>query len=97
MTWPRDAVAALGAGDADDAILTRTSETLEPIYDEFLEQTRAADSLNIDETGWYLSGEPRTLWGAFSKQTAVLRIAPDRGKQRLHGLSERLLSVDQTC
>jgi hypothetical protein len=26
------------------------------------------------------------LWGAFSKQTAVLRIAPDRGKQHLHGL-----------
>src|SRR5205814_8818129 len=40
----------------------------------------------IDETGWYLSGELRTLWGAFSKRTAVLRIAPDRGKQHLHGL-----------
>jgi transposase len=69
-----------------DAILTRTAETLEPVYDELLEQTRAASALNIDETGWYLSGEPRTLWGAFSKQTAVLRIAPDRGKQHLHGL-----------
>jgi transposase len=30
--------------------------------------------------------QPRTLWGAFSKRTAVLRIAPDRGKQHLHGL-----------
>ncbi len=69
-----------------DAILTRTAETLEPVYDELLEQTRTAGALNIDETGWYLSGEPRTLWGAFSKQTAVLRIAPDRGKQHLHGL-----------
>jgi transposase len=69
-----------------DAILARTAETLEPVYDELLEQTRAAGALNIDETGWYLSGEPRTLWGAFSKQTAVLRIAPDRGKQHLHGL-----------
>ena len=56
------------------------------IYDGLLEQTRAASALNIDETGWYLSGEPRTLWGAFSKQTAVLRIAPDRGKKHLHGL-----------
>jgi hypothetical protein len=46
-----------------------------------LEQTRAAGALNVDETGWYLSGESRTLWGAFGKQTAVLRIAPDRGKQ----------------
>jgi transposase len=69
-----------------DAILTRTAETLEPGYGKLLEQTRAAGALNVDETGWYLSGEPRTLWGAFSKQTAVLRIAPDRGKQHLHGL-----------
>jgi len=59
-----------------DAILTRTAETLEPVYDELLERTRAAGALNIDETGWYLSGEPRTLWGAFSKQTALLRVAP---------------------
>ena len=56
-----------------DAILTRTAETLEPVYDELLEQTRAAGALNVDETGWYLSGEARTLWGAFSKQTTVLR------------------------
>jgi transposase len=69
-----------------DAILSRTAETLEPVYNELLEQTRAAAALNIDETGWCLSGEPRTLWGAFSKQTAVLRIAPDRGKQHLHGI-----------
>jgi len=69
-----------------DAILSRTAETLEPVYDHLLERTRTAGALNIDETGWYLSGEPRTLWGAFSKCTAVLRIAPDRGKQHLHGL-----------
>jgi transposase len=69
-----------------DAILSRTAETLEPVYKELLERTRAAGALNIDETGWYLSGEARTLWGAFSKRTAVLRIAPDRGKQHLHGL-----------
>jgi Transposase IS66 family len=75
------------AGGTIDAILSRTAETLGPVYEELLEQTRTAGALNIDETGWYLSGEPRTLWGAFSKQTAVLRIAPDRGKQHLHGES----------
>jgi transposase len=69
-----------------DAILSRTAETLEPVYEELLEQTGASGALNIDETGWYLGGEPRTLRGAFSKQTAVLRIAPDRGKQHLYGL-----------
>lgn len=69
-----------------EAILSRTAETLEPVYEELLAQTRAAGALNVDETGWYLSGEPRTLWGAFGKRSAVLRIAPDRGKQHLHGL-----------
>jgi transposase len=55
---------------------------------------RAAGALNVDETGWYLGGESRTLWGAFSKRTAVLRIAPDRGKQHLHGLiGERFAGV----
>ncbi len=33
-----------------DAILTRTAETLAPVYEELLEQTRAASALNIDET-----------------------------------------------
>ena len=46
-----------------DAILSRTGETLEPVYQALLEQTRAAGALNIDETGWYLAGELRTLWG----------------------------------
>jgi len=32
------------------------------------------------------AGELRTLWGAFSKRTAVLRIAPTRGKEHLHAL-----------
>jgi transposase len=72
-----------------DAILTRAAETLEPVYDELLEQTRTAGALNVDETGWYMSGESRTLWGAFSKRTAVLRIAPDRGKAHLHGVDRR--------
>jgi transposase len=69
-----------------DAILSRTAETLAPVYEDLLGQTRAASALNIDETGWYLGGEPRTLWGAFGKRAAVLRIASDRGKQHLHGL-----------
>ena len=34
-----------------DAILTRTGETLVPVYDELLERTHAAGALNVDETG----------------------------------------------
>jgi transposase len=80
-----EAILARTAGTIE-AILARTAGTLEPVYDELLKRTRTAGALNIDETGWYLGGEPRTLWGAFGKETAVLRIAPDRGKQHLHGL-----------
>jgi transposase len=33
-----------------DAVLTRTGETLEPVYGELLERTRAAGALNVDES-----------------------------------------------
>jgi len=69
-----------------DAILARTGQTLQPVYQSLLEQTRAAGALNIDETGWYLAGNLCTLWGAFSERTAVLRIAPSRSKEHLHAL-----------
>jgi transposase len=69
-----------------DAILARTAESLQPVYEQLQEQTRSAAAVNIDETGWYLAGNQRTLWGAFSNRTAVLRIAPDRGGQQLQAL-----------
>jgi transposase len=66
-------------------------ELMEELFDAILglEAVVRREAVGADdprEVGWYLSGEPRTLWGAFSKRTAVLRIAPDRGKQHLHGL-----------
>jgi len=69
-----------------DAILTRTAASLEPAYQALLEEIRAAPALNVDETGWRLAGERRTLWGAFSERAAVVRIASDRGKQQLRAL-----------
>jgi len=69
-----------------DAILARTAESLQPVYEQLLEQTQSAAAVNVDETGWYLAGNQRTLWGAFSNRTAVLRIAPDRGGQQLQAL-----------
>src|SRR5205823_975021 len=69
-----------------DAILARTAESLQPVYEQLQEQTRSAAAVNVDETGWYLAGNQRTLWGAFSNRTAVLRIAPDRGGQQLQAL-----------
>ena len=57
---PRAVVVSPIAIGTIDAVLTRTGKTLEPVYEELLEQTRAAGALNVDETGWYLGGEPRT-------------------------------------
>ena len=61
-----------------DAILARVADVLEDPYDDLLERVRAADSLNMDETGWHTSGQRRALWGAFTDRHAILRIRADR-------------------
>jgi transposase len=40
----------------------------------------------MDETGWRLRGERRTLWGAFTEKVAVYRIAADRHEDRAREL-----------
>ena len=47
---------------------------------------RGAAAVNVDETGWRLRGGKRTLWGAFTAQAALLRIAPDRHERELLAL-----------
>jgi hypothetical protein len=66
-----------------DAILTRTAATLAPVYEKLLEQTLAASALNIDETGWYLSGEARRLR------------APSASRRRCYG--SRPTAASSTC
>jgi transposase len=43
-------------------------------------------ALNIDETGWYLNGENRTMWTATNDQAAVFKIVEDRHRDRLQEL-----------
>ncbi len=61
-----------------DAILQRTSDALADPYDDLLARVRAAEALNMDETGWRLKGAQRTLWGAFTDRHAVLKVADSR-------------------
>jgi transposase len=61
-----------------DAILARVADALAEPYDDLLARVRAADGLNMDETGWRTAGQRRALWGAFTDRHAILRIAPDR-------------------
>jgi transposase len=69
-----------------DAIVQRTGEALALPYEDLLGQIRQAAAVNVDETGWRLRGAKRTLWGAFTTRTALLRIAPDRHERELDAL-----------
>ena len=40
-------------------------------------------AVNVDETGWFLAGENRTMWTAATAQAAVFRIVEDRHRDRL--------------
>jgi transposase len=61
-----------------DAILARAGDALEQPYKQLARRIRDSRHLSVDETGWRLKGEQRTLWGAFTETLAVYRIAPDR-------------------
>jgi transposase len=71
---------------AVDAILTRTADALEQPYADLRRRVRRAGRLNIDETGWRLRGEQRTLWGAFTDRVALFRVAQDRHEHRAREL-----------
>jgi transposase len=77
--------ARIAAGTVE-AILTRTADALEQPYEQLLGRVRRSRALNVDETGWRLKGDRRTLWGAFTDRVAVFAIAEDRHEQRLREL-----------
>ena len=69
-----------------DAILTRTADVLKDPYEDLLQRVRAAEALNMDETGWRTQGERRALWGAFTDRHAVLRVADSRHEDHAKAL-----------
>jgi transposase len=69
-----------------EAILQRAGDALTDPYADLLERIRRSKALNMDETGWRLQGQRRTLWGAFTGRYAVLRIAADRHEDRAREL-----------
>jgi transposase len=77
--------ARISAGSID-AILDRAGDALEQPYEQLLCRVRRSRALNVDETGWRLKGDRRTLWGAFTEQIAVFAITADRHEQHLRKL-----------
>jgi len=75
---------------AIDQICQRTSGLLAGPHQQLTSQVLSSGALNIDETGWFLAGENRTMWTAATAQAAVFRIVEDRHRDRL----EELLGSD---
>ena len=81
-----------------DATIGRQGAALREPQKRLGKAVREAPALNVDETGWKQAGETRFLWGAFSDEAAVMRIAPSRHREEaeaLLGESEAIVSSDR--
>lgn len=81
-----------------DAILTRTAQALAAPHDDLLGRLRAAQALNMDETGWRTAGKRRALWGMFDSRHAYFAIEPDRHEdhaKELLGDTEAIVTSDR--
>ncbi len=68
---------------AIDQVCQRTSGVLGGPHERLSRQVLASGAINVDETGWYLSGENRWMWTAATPGAAIFRIAEDRHSDRL--------------
>jgi transposase len=57
-----------------DTVLTRTAAALAEPHDDLLGRLRAAQALNMDETGWRTAGQRRALWGIFDSEHAYFSV-----------------------
>jgi transposase len=73
-----------------DGICQRTSGLLAGPHERLRSQVLGSGAVNVDETGWYLAGENRTMWTAATAQAAIFKIVEDRHRDRL----EELLGAD---
>lgn len=83
---------------AVDAILARQGDALDEPQQRLCDAVRSSSSLCVDETGWKQAGERRFLWGAFTEEAAVLRVAPSRHRdqaEELLGESEAIVCSDR--
>ena len=51
-----------------DAILARAGDALERPYEQLLWRMRRSTAVNVDETGWFLAGENRSMWTAAARE-----------------------------
>ncbi len=81
-----------------DAIVGRSGSALREPQERLCDAARGASVIYVDETGWKQAGEKRALWGAFTEEAAVLRVAPSRHREEaeaLLGETEAIVSSDR--
>jgi transposase len=71
---------------AVDAICQRTSGLLKDPHEQLTQAVLASGAINMDETGWYLAAENRTMWTMSTPEAAVFKIVEDRHQDRLKEL-----------
>jgi transposase len=69
-----------------DAICQRASGLLAGPHERLASQVLGSGAVNVDETGWFLAGENRTMWTAATAQAAIFQIVEDRHRDRLEEL-----------
>jgi transposase len=81
-----------------DAIVGRSGSALREPQERLCDAVRSASVICVDETSWKQAGERRFLWGAFTEEAAVLRVAPSRHREEAEALlseSEAIVSSDR--
>jgi transposase len=81
-----------------DTIVGRSGSALREPQERLCDAVRSASVIYVDETGWKQAGEKRALWGAFTEEAAVLRVAPSRHREEaeaLLGETEAIVSSDR--
>ena len=69
---------------------TRLCNVFEPIYAQLILPIREKETVNVDETGWRISGQGAWLWVFTQKDLTVYHIDPSRA----HGVVEEILGQD---
>lgn len=62
-------------------IIDRTSEALEPIYEELGHQARKSKINHVDETSWFMGGKLFWLWTMVNVKVAYFMVHPHRSKE----------------
>jgi transposase len=71
---------------AIDQICQRTSALLSDPHARLVSQVLGSGAINVDETGWFLGGENRTMWTAATARAAIFQIVENRHRDRLQEL-----------